>query len=688
MQQAHAFYNQGNAQHDQGLLAEAEASFRQALALLPEFAEAHSNLALVLQQQGRLVEAEPAFRQAMALKPESANAHYNLGTNLKAQGQLKEAEDRFRTALELRPDFMPAMLNLDRVLQDQGRWIDAEVYWRDALRAKPDFLTGYVSLSQVLRRQQRAGEALACLRRALEIAPDSVALNFQVGSVLKDLGRFDEAEQSCRRAIDIDPTSAVGWNNLAEVFNATQRLVEAEQGFRKAIALEPELAPAHGNLGIVLQNQGRLHEAEDSMRRALALNPADATAHGNLLFVLNYHPDKTGDEVFAEYRAYDENFCVQHRAEWRSHANTKDPARVLRVGYVSPDFRSHSCANFLEPLLSRHDKRQVRIYAYAELLREDAATARYKSYVDHWVPTRGMSDAALAERIRADGIDILVDLAGHTGGNRLGVFARKPAPVSLSWMGYGCTTGLSAIDYFLTDEASAPHGSERFFAERPWRLPVGWAYRPAGAAQMGEVSALPALRNGFVTFGTLTRAVRVNHRTVRVWAELLKRVADSRLVIDSRSYQDAETQEELAQRFVAQGIARERLLIGCHSPPWDVLRGIDIGLDCFPHNSGTTLFETLYMGIPYVTLADRPSVGCLGSSILQGIGHPEWIAQTEEDYIARAAALAGDTARLAQIRAGLRPAMQASALMDEAAFTRNVEDAYRQMFNQWCGDNP
>ncbi|WP_204250025.1 tetratricopeptide repeat protein [Rhodoferax koreense] len=688
VQQAHAFYNQGNAQHDQGLLAEAEASFRQALALLPEFAEAHSNLALVLQQQGRLVEAEPAFRQAMALKPESANAHYNLGTNLKAQGQLKEAEDRFRTALELRPDFMPAMLNLDRVLQDQGRWIDAEVYWRDALRAKPDFLTGYVSLSQVLRRQQRAGEALACLRRALEIAPDSVALNFQVGSVLKDLGRFDEAEQSCRRAIDIDPTSAVGWNNLAEVFNATQRLVEAEQGFRKAIALEPELAPAHGNLGIVLQNQGRLHEAEDSMRRALALNPADATAHGNLLFVLNYHPDKTGDEVFAEYRAYDENFCVQHRAEWRSHANTKDPARVLRVGYVSPDFRSHSCANFLEPLLSRHDKRQVRIYAYAELLREDAATARYKSYVDHWVPTRGMSDAALAERIRADGIDILVDLAGHTGGNRLGVFARKPAPVSLSWMGYGCTTGLSAIDYFLTDEASAPHGSERFFAERPWRLPVGWAYRPAGAAQMGEVSALPALRNGFVTFGTLTRAVRVNHRTVRVWAELLKRVADSRLVIDSRSYQDAETQEELAQRFVAQGIARERLLIGCHSPPWDVLRGIDIGLDCFPHNSGTTLFETLYMGIPYVTLADRPSVGCLGSSILQGIGHPEWIAQTEEDYIARAAALAGDTARLAQIRAGLRPAMQASALMDEAAFTRNVEDAYRQMFNQWCGDNP
>ena len=661
VQQAQAAYNLGNTQHDQGLLPDAEASFREALARVPAFAEAHSNLGLVLQQQGRLPEAEAAFGAAIALDPASANAHYNLGTNLKAQGRLKDAEGSFRSALALRPDFMPAMLNLDRVLQDQGRWIDSEVYWRETLRARPDFLAGYLSLSHVLRRQQRAGEALACLRKALEIEPDSVPLNFQVGSVLKDLGRFDEAEASCRRAIALDPSSAVGWNNLAA---------------------------AHGNLGIVLQNQGRLHEAEASMRRALALNPADATAHGNLLFVLNYHPDKTGDEVFAEYRAYDENFCVAQRQAWRPHANARTAGRVLKVGYVSPDFRSHSCANFLEPLLSRHDKRQVRVYAYAELLREDAATARYKSYVDHWVPTRGMGDDALAERIRADGIDILVDLAGHTGGNRLGVFARKPAPVSLSWMGYGCTTGLSAIDYFLTDEASAPQGSERYFAEKPWRLPTGWVYRPAGAAQMGDVSPLPAAQNGYVTFGTLTRAVRVNHRTVRVWAELLKRVAHARLVIDSRSYGDAETQEELAERFVAQGIGRERLLIGCHSPPWDVLRGIDIGLDCFPHNSGTTLFETLYMGIPYVTLADRPSVGCLGSSILHGIGHAEWIAHSEEDYVAKAAALAADPARLAQIRGRLRPEMQASALMDEAAFTRNVEAAYRQMFDQWREDNP
>jgi len=357
------------------------------------------------------------------------------------------------------------------------------------------------------------------------------------------------------------------------------------------------------------------------------------------------------------------------------------------VGYVSPDFRNHSCSNFLEPLLAWHDKSVVQVYAYAELRREDGATARYKNYVDHWVPTRGMTDAALAERIRADGIDILVDLAGHTGGNRLGTFARKPAPVSVSWMGYGCTTGLSAIDYYLTDATSAPAGSEECFSETPWRLPMSWVYRPIGAAHMGEVNELPALRNGYVTFGTLTRAIRVNHLTVRVWGELLKRVPNSRLVINSTSYKDAQTQDELAQRFVDQGIARERLVIGCDSPPWDVLRSIDIGLDCFPHNSGTTLFETLYMGIPFVTLTGRPSVGGMGGSILRGLGRPEWITSTETEYIDTAAALAQDLGALAQLRAGLREEMQASLLMNEPAFARSVEDAFRQMFIQWCSEN-
>jgi predicted O-linked N-acetylglucosamine transferase (SPINDLY family) len=253
----------------------------------------------------------------------------------------------------------------------------------------------------------------------------------------------------------------------------------------------------------------------------------------------------------------------------------------------------------------------------------------------------------------------------------------------VSWLGYGYTTGLSAIDYLLTDETSAPVGSEHLFAEAPWRLATpGYAYRPAEG--MGEVGELPAKRKGHITYGTLTRAIRINHRSIRVWSELLKRDREAHLVIDSGNFREVAQQEALAERFVAQGVERERLEIGYHSPPWEVLRGIDIGLDCFPHNSGTTLFESLYLGVPYVTLAGRPSVGRIGSSVLVGVGHPEWIAGSEEEYIEKALALGRDREGLGRIRAALRGEMERSALMDEAGFTRRVEAAYREMFQRWA----
>jgi protein O-GlcNAc transferase len=414
----------------------------------------------------------------------------------------------------------------------------------------------------------------------------------------------------------------------------------------------------------------------------LQFQPDFAPAYGSLLFVLNYDPDKTAEEIFAAYRTYDERFGLPHRSAWHPHTNHRNTTRRLRVGYVSPDFRTHSVRYFMEPLLAHHDKRAVEVYLYAELGREDAVTQRYQSYADHWIPTLGMTDAALAERIRADGIDVLVDLAGHTAGNRLQAFARKPAPVSVSWLGYGYTTGLSAIDYLLTDAISSPAGSEGLFAEKPWRVATpSYVFRPAPG--MGPVSALAAPERGAVTFGTLTRAVRINHRTIRVWSEILRRVPGARLVVDSAHFRDAQMQASLAARFAAHGIGQERLEIGFHTPPWDVLRGMDIGLDCFPHNSGTTLFETLYMGVPYITLAGRPSVGRLGGAILEGLGHPEWIARTEEEYIEKAVALASDWPALAALRAGLRGEMEASALMDEAGFARKVEGAYREMWIKW-----
>jgi predicted O-linked N-acetylglucosamine transferase (SPINDLY family) len=495
----------------------------------------------------------------------------------------------------------------------------------------------------------RLPEAAASYRCALELKPDYAEVHCNLGNALQDLGQLDEAVAS----------------------------------YRRALVLKPDYAEANNNMGNALQGLGQLDGAVTSYRRALEIKPDFATAHSNLLFALNYHPDMRAEDIYWAYQKFNVLIGIPLRPTWRVHSNDKNPDRPLRVGYVSPDFRRHACRSFLEPLLAHHDKRAVDVYAYAELVKEDDVTARYQSYVDHWIPTKGMSDETLAERIRSDGIDILVDLAGHTTNNRLLTFARKPAPVSVSWLGYGYTTGLGAIDYYLTDEVCAPMGSEGLFSEQLWRLATpAWAYRPT--VGMGEINGLPSQERGYITFGTLTRSVRINHRTIRVWAEILSTVPNSRLVIDSSNFKDQAMQERMVAHFAEHGITRERLQMGFHSPPWDVLRGIDIGLDCFPHNSGTTLFETLYMGVPYITLAGRPSVGRLGSSILQGAGHPEWIAKNEDDYVAKAVELANDVVRLSKIRSTLRDQMEASPLRNEVGFARKVEEAYRGMWKGWC----
>ena len=305
-----------------------------------------------------------------------------------------------------------------------------------------------------------------------------------------------------------------------------------------------------------------------------------------------------------------------------------------------------------------------------------------RRWFDHWIPTGGMSDSQLAEQIRQDGIDILVDLAGHTQGNRLLAFARKPAPVSVTTLGFGCTTGLSAIDWFLTDAVAAPEGCEHLFSEKPWRTSQCAVYRPAES--MGVEGDLPAAACGYVTFGTLTRGIRINYRTIAAWAEILRRMPGSRLRIDSSGMKNKDLRASLLDQFTTHGISERRLELGFHSPPWDILRSIDITLDCFPHNSGTTLYESLYMGVPVVTLGARPSVGRLGSSIVSSLGYASWIATSEVEYVDKAVALASDVPGLRALRSRLRGQMQRSPLMDESGYARRVEAAYRGMWREWC----
>ncbi|MDP1558295.1 MAG: tetratricopeptide repeat protein [Nitrosomonas sp.] len=678
-----AYLTLGNILRELGQLEQAVTCYQRALEIKPDYVEAFNNLGNTLQELGRLDEAVTCCRRALEIKPDHASAYLTLGSLFLELGRPDEAEASFRRLLEIKPDDAPAYLMLGNVLDELGRLNEAEVCCNRALEIKPDYAPVYLTLGYILQKLGRLDEAEANYRRALEINPDYAGACNNLGNTLKEQGRLDEAEIHLLRALEIRPDYVEAHNNLGVTLKDLGRLDEAEAHFHRALELKPDYVEAHNNLGATLKDLGRLDEAEDSYRQVLQLKPDYEIAFDSLLFTLNYHPDKSGEEIFAVYREYDARHGLPFQSEWRVHGNSRETQRRLKVGYVSPDFKKHSVQNYLEPLLAHHDKQFVEVYAYAELAREDSATVRFKHYVDQWIPTRGMSDDALAERIRADGIDILVDLADHTGKNRLKVFARKPAPVSVSWLGYGYTTGLTAIDYYLTDLTTVPEGCDVLFSETPWRLATpSFSYRPA--ENMGAVSVLPALAKGYITFGTLTRPVRINHRTIRVWSEILNRVKGARLVIDSKDFSAKRMQDILVDKFAAHGIERERLEIGYHSPPWDVLRGIDIGLDCFPHNSGATLFETLYMGVPYITLAGRPSVGRLGSCVLQGVGHPEWITENEDDYVAKAVALASDVTHLSVIRAVLRDQMERSPLRDEAGFALKVEDAYRRIWKIWC----
>ncbi len=599
------------------------------------------------------------------------------------KGQLFEAESLARQLVKQYPQDSFSWKALGTILFKRRLFEDALEALSKAVNLKTDDAELLNSLGNTLQHLNRPDEALSCYQRSLEINPDYAIVHSSIATTLSSLGFRDEAIDSHRRALALDPYLVDSLNALGVVLKEIGHLDEALEYMLKSLELNPHYAEGYNNLGTILQELGKLDEAIDAYKKTFELNADLTVGYSNVLFALNYHPDKLAEEIFAEYQKFDKDIGDTGRVFWFKHSNNPDPNRCLRIGYISPDFRSHSTSYFLEPLLAHHDEKNLEITAYAELKSEDEVTARYRQYIDHWVSIRGLSDANLAKKIRADGIDILVDLAGQTADNRLTVFARRPAPIAVSWLGYGYTTGLSAIDYFLTDDIMAPLGSEHLFAEKPWRIAVpSMVYRPN--MNMGNVSSLPALETGIVTLGTLTRGIRINHHVVRVWSTILQRLPKSRLMIQSGTFTTQSMQNLIIEQFSAYGIAPERLDVGCRTPAAAVLKDTDISLDCFPHNSGTTLIESLYMGVPFITLAARPSVGRIGSTILHGAGHPEWIATTEEDYIEKTIALASDLPRLAAIRSRLRAELEASPWCDEVGFAKRVEQAYREMWQIWC----
>jgi protein O-GlcNAc transferase len=680
-----AFSNLGNALKDDGRTEEAIACWRRALELDPDFAEAHNNLGVARKDQGKLDEAIACYRRALELQPGFTEAIINLSVACMKLGNFDEAFACSRRALELAPNFVEAHNNLGNVLREQGELEQAVACYRQALLRKPDYAAVHSNLGNALKDLGRLDEAVACYRRAIALKPELPQAHSNLGVALSALGMLDEAIACYRRAVELDPDFGQAYSNLGVAFREKGKSDDAVAFCLRAAELKPDYAEGLINLGAAYKDQGRLDEAVDCLRRALVMKPGLVEARSNLVYAHSFSPGCDAAAIYEEARSWDRCHAAPLAGSVEPHRNDRSPDRRLRVGYVSPDFRNHCQSFFTVPLFSSHDRENYEIVCYSDVVRGDHITERLRSHADLWRITIGLTHVRLAQQIRADGIDILVDLTMHMARNRLMAFARKPAPVQVSWLAYPGTTGLAAIDYRITDPHLDPPGLfDGYYSEESIRLPdTFWCYDPL--EQETTVSDLPAKAKGHVTFGCLNNFCKINPQVLKLWARVLKAVNGSRMIIlaNAGSHRD-----HAAELMVAEGVNGDRLAFVSQQPRQQYLKHyheIDIGLDTFPYNGHTTSLDSFWMGVPVVTLCGQTVVGRAGLCQLMNLGLPELIAASPDDYVRIAVALAGDVPRLSGLRATLRARMQASPLMDARRFARNLEAVYRRMWRRWCG---
>jgi predicted O-linked N-acetylglucosamine transferase (SPINDLY family) len=541
-----------------------------------------------------------------------------------------------------------------------------------------------------LKRLRRYAEAAESLRTATRLAPQAAVTWLNLGVACLESRLLDEAVASFRRALAIEPHRPEAHNILGHALLEQGRCAEAGRSLAEALRLRPGYPAAHDNLGRVLKAQGRASEAVAHHRAALEGKQRPQT-HSNLLYSLNFVPGLSPGKIAAEHRRW----AAAHEAPLRGNgpfppAGPPRPRR-LRIGYVSPDLVNHAVAYFLAPVLAAHDKAGFEITCYSDARRPDAFTQRLRAMAGHWRDVAGWGDARLAEAIRGDGIDILVDLAGHTAGNRLPVFAQRPAPVQATWLGYPNTTGLAGMDYRITDSVSDPPGlTDSWHSEALVRLPGAFScYEPC--RESPPVGPLPAEAERRITFGCFNNLAKVNAPVIDAWAGLLAGLPGSRLALASHGLADPETADRVRREFADRGVDPGRLeLDGARLPMARHLaryQRVDIALDPFPYNGATTTCEALWMGVPVVTLAGRTHVSRVGASLLTHLGNPEWVAGSPAEYAAVCRGLAGDPGRLADIRRGLRGRMSRSPLCDARGFTANLEGAYRAMWARLAKGN-
>lgn len=676
-------------QHQAGNLVEARRLYQQVLSLDPRQPDALRFLGLIELQVGQHQQAVELISRAVAVQPNQPAAHFDLGSALRATGRLDESNAALRRSLALNPGSADALALLGQNLLNQQKLAMAEDCCRSAIARDPRHAAAWTTLAAAQLSGGKIAEAAQSFGHATQLDPRNAFAMNGLGCTLQLLKRPLEAEAAYRRSLQLDPSYAPARSNLAAHLQVTGKLDEAETLLREAVRVHPELAPAHLNLGGVLQAEGKLEEALASFAAADRLSPQTPSAASNRLLCLNYLPTITTAELAAEHERWAARFAPAQLPIDSRNPRQFDRAtdRPLRVGYVSADFASHPLFYFIEPILRCHDRRQAQAICYADVPSPDARTASLKSLAVEWHDVVQLDDARLAERIGADRIDILVDLTGHTGRTRTPMFAAKPAPIAVSYLGYPFTTGVKAIDYRLTDAIADPPGERSFYAETLVRLPQAFCcYAPDPAAP--AVGPLPALSAGKVTFGSLHTLARLNHDVLKTWCEILRAAPESRLLV-FRDTLRGRVADDLRRFFADEKISPDRVDLRHDSRDplgyLNVYQQVDVLLDTFPWSGHTTCCHALWMGVPVITLRGERYAGRMMASILTHLGQSDWIAEDRQDYIRRAVAMARDVPALVDLRATLRQRMTRSRVCDAAGFTRALESVYRQMWRAFLG---
>jgi len=634
---------------------------------------------------GRFAEACERYQQALKILPGHVPAYLSLGIALEGSGDARSAREAYLATLELDPGNPYAHFNLGKLLHAAGNQAEAARQLRAALEHKPDFTDARLVLASVLEEQADVEGATGMLRRALEERPDYAGAWFNYALLLQRIDRIVEAEAAMRRTLELWPERADVWLREAELLKSLQRLPEAEAALRRTLALEPRLSGAYRLLASVLLDQLRAEEALQVLAAGREFD-LDGYTRACELFMLNFREDISAEALFERHKAFGAELERLHPPQFAGFAGSRDPERRLRIGYLSGDFRAHPIGWAFAPLLESLDRSRYDAYCYSLFSAADDMTRRIAVRATKWHNVAELSPRQTADFIQSDRIDILVDLSGYGGISPMEILAIRPAPVQASWLGYLSTSGMTRVDYRISDvHADPPQLADRFHTEKLLRLPHSqWCYRPplASPADAEPLAAPPRERNGFVTFGSFNQAAKLSPSARRLWAEILKRTPGSRLLVVG--VPPGPATQALLEEFERLGVARgavsvePRLLLADY---FLRLREVDVALDTMPYSGGTTTCDTLWMGTPVVTLTGERSVSRSAASILAVLGLQEWIATSPEDYVARAVELAG---KPSQARQGLRERMRASPLMDEARFARDMEALYRQMWRTWC----